>query len=191
MSIPYTGSSTTEKKVTMSVMRKAFFSMRKRCFKSFISISPSAIFMRIAAIIGNGRYWKNQLKRKNDITRVNIAMRKAEVLWVAQLFILRAVLINTAVAGSHPKNQEAIFASPRPRTSRSLSKCFLVIFSAIFADIIVSRIAIIAMTNAVMNSSFIRRIPVVIDCIPRVGNGFCQRENARAGNLSASKSISG
>lgn len=56
MSIPYTGSSTTEKKVTMSVMRKAFFSMRKRCFKSFISISPSAIFMRIAAIIGNGRY---------------------------------------------------------------------------------------------------------------------------------------
>jgi hypothetical protein len=54
--IPYTGSSTTEKKVTINVIRKAFFSIKKRCCRSFISINPSAIFIRIAAIIGKGRY---------------------------------------------------------------------------------------------------------------------------------------
>ena len=122
---------------------------------------------------------------------VNIAMRNADVLWVAPLLIFNAVRINTAVAGSHPKIPDAILAHHNQKTSRSLSKRFFVIFSAIFADMMVSSIAMMAITKAVINNSFTIKIPAVIFCIPRFGNGFCQSENARFGNLSERRSMLG
>lgn len=185
------GSSITEKNVTINVRRKAFFSRKNSFFRRSISISPNAIFIRIAAIIGKGRYWKKLLKRRNEIPRVKIDARNAEDLWVAPLFIFSAVRINTAVAGSPPNSHDPILAIPSQRTSRSLSKCFFVIFSAIFAEIIVSSIAIIAITREARNIDFIRSIASERLSIQSQEYGFCQREKARVGNFSESKSRSG
>ena len=97
-------------------------------FNKFISINQSAIFIRIAEIIGKGKNLKNQLNNNADIKRVNNAVKNADVLWVAQLFILRAVLIKTAVAGSHQNNQLHIFERANQRTSLSLLNFTFVIF---------------------------------------------------------------
>ena len=42
-------------------------------FNKFISISPRAIFIKIAEIIGNGRYLKYQSNNNQDISNVKIA----------------------------------------------------------------------------------------------------------------------
>jgi hypothetical protein len=107
-------------------------------------------------MIGNGKYLKNQLNNNAEIARVIIATKNADVLWVAQLLIFSAVLIKTAVAGNHHIIQLHIFDSANHNTSLSLSNLSFVIFSAILADIIVSRIAIIAITNEVVNNILAR-----------------------------------
>jgi hypothetical protein len=65
-----------------------------------------------------------------------------------------AVLIKTAVVGNHQNIQEAIFESQRPSTSLFLSNFSFVILLAAFADIIVSKTAIIATTVEVTKSVF-------------------------------------
>jgi len=67
---------------------------------------------------------------------------------------LRAVLIKTAETGIPPANPEAIFERENPKTSLFLSKGFFVIFSASFAEIIVSSIAIIAIVKEVTKRGF-------------------------------------
>jgi hypothetical protein len=121
-------------------------------FNKFISINQSAIFIRIADIIGKGKNLKNQLNNKAEINRVIIAVSHADILLFPQLFIFKAVLINTAVVGNHQSNQLHKFDIANQNTSLSLSNFTFVIFSAIFAEIIVSSIAIIAIVREVVKS---------------------------------------
>ncbi len=64
--------------------------------------------------------------------------------------MLRAVRINTAVFGSHHKIHVPMFERESPSTSLFLSNFTFVIFSAIFAEIIVSIIAIIVTTSEIV-----------------------------------------
>ncbi len=65
-----------------------------------------------------------------------------------------AVLIKTAVVGNHQNIQEAIFESPSQKTSLFLSNFSFLIFEAAFAEIIVSKTAIIATTVEVTKTVF-------------------------------------
>lgn len=80
-------------------------------------MSQSAIFMRIAAIIGYGKNMNHLLKRSNEKISVKTHIRKAEYLFFQPDWILRDVLTKTAVTGSQPKMPEAILAMARPNTS--------------------------------------------------------------------------
>jgi hypothetical protein len=133
-----------------------------KCFNSlitFISISQIAIFIRIAAITGIGRY-VNTSNSNTEIVRVNIATKKADILLVAHDFTLNAVRTSTAVAGIPQTAQTAKFDNHNQNISLSFSKLIFVAFSAIFAAIIVSSIAITAITNAYLITIFIVVISV-------------------------------
>ena len=86
------------------------------------------------------------------MTAVVIAVMRAADFSVAQDFIFSAVLTNTAVEGAIPKNHHTKFVIPNPCTSTSFANGSLVIFVAIFADTIVSTIAIIAITALVFST---------------------------------------
>ncbi|MFZ5341355.1 MAG: hypothetical protein ACOZBL_02075 [Patescibacteria group bacterium] len=112
------------------------------------------MFISIAAIIGKGRYFKTQVRNKAESIKVRTHVIKAEYLLVAQDFIFNAVLINTAVDGNHQESQENKFDIHNQKTSLSLLNFFLVIFSAILAEIIVSSTHMIAITIDVVIKGF-------------------------------------
>lgn len=143
-----------------------------------------AIFIRIAAITGIG----SSLKKSNNnhpMISVNIAMSAADIREVAPFFTLKAVRTRTAVAGSPQAIPETIFARPRPKTSRSLLKVCFVIFSAIFAEIRVSSIAITAIIKEkrriILNVSRLEK--KLISIFEKFG--ISMRENDKLGNLLA------
>ena len=98
----------------------------------------------MAAIIGKGKNKNQLLKNITERSNVKTHTKKAEYFDFAPDSILNAVRTKTAVTGSHQKSQENILDMARPKTSFSLEYLDLVIVSAILAEIIVSRIAMIA-----------------------------------------------
>ncbi len=150
----------------------------------FTSIMPIAIFIRIAAMTGIGRSLKKS-KSSHPMIRVKIAVRNAAIRWVAPFFILKAVRTRTAVAGNPQAIPEAIFANPSPNISLSLLKLFFVIFSAIFAEIIVSRIAIMAIIRENLRISL--SVSILEKRSSRIPekSGTSTSEKARLGNLVA------
>lgn len=156
-----------------------------------ISMSHSAIFIKIAEIIGKGRNLKAPLNKSADIRRVKIAIRNPEVLWVAPEFIFSAVLIKTAVFGSPHKSQTQIFESQSQSTSLSFENFTFVIFSAIFAEIIVSIIAIIATTRETLKSHFAISINSPIFEIEILAKGNWNNSNVISGYLSTKSNICG
>lgn len=191
ISIQYVGSQNTEKKVVIKVIYKAFFSKLYNFFNNQISINQIAIFIRIADIIGKGKYLKAPLNNNADIIKVNKAIRNQEVLCVAPELIFNDVLTNTAVFGIHPSNQVPILAKARPKTSLSLLNFTFVIFSAIFAEIIVSIIAIIVTTNDIVTSHFEISINWEKDVIDILLNGISNKLNLSSGYLSTSNKVCG
>lgn len=148
------------------------------------------MFISIAEIIGKGRYLKNQLNNIAEIKSVIIAIKNAEVLCVAQLFIFKAVLIKTAVAGSHHIIPLQIFETANHKTSLSLSNFTLVIFSAILADIIVSSMAMIEITSEVVNN----KLKMSANCLKStiwILNGFLNNVKVRSVYLSDNNKILG
>ena len=97
-------------------------------------------------MIGIGRYENALLNNRSDISNANRPTKNDEYLLVAPVFILSDVLMKTAVAGNPPNNHDPIFASQFPNTSLSLSNFCPDSFSAIFPEIIVSKIVTIATT---------------------------------------------
>lgn len=134
-------------------------------------MSPRAILSKIAEIIGNGRYLKYPLKKRAAIAKVKIPTKSAETREFPPLFIFRAVRTNTAETGSHQAIPEAIFERESPRTSLSLLNPTLVIRSAILADMMVSKIATIAIATEVEKSIFERLIKSANECISIPVNG--------------------
>jgi hypothetical protein len=92
------------------------------------------------------------LKNSSEKRSVNNQVINAEYLLVAHAFIFNAVLTNTAVTGNHPDSHDAILETANHNTSLSFENGTLVICWAIFADIIVSRIPIIAITRETQNT---------------------------------------
>ena len=88
-----------------------------------------------------------------QIISTDIAAIHCDRFDVAPLFILREVLTKTPVTGSPPIIHDQIFASAFPKISLSFEKFSLVIFSAAFPEMIVSKIVIIAIISDVFISS--------------------------------------
>ena len=86
------------------------------------------------------------------MTAVVIAVMSAADFSVAHDLTLRAVLTNTAVEGAIHKNHHTKFVIHNPCTSPSFANGSLVILTAIFAETIVSTMAITAMTALVFNT---------------------------------------
>ncbi len=105
--------------------------MAYNSFMCLISISHNAIFIRIAAIMGYGKYINPSLKKMIENTRVKNPMRKGASLLFHPDSILSEVRTNTAVTGIQPKSHEAILAIPRPKTSFCFEYLSLVIDCAI------------------------------------------------------------
>lgn len=110
-----------------------------------------AIEIRIAAITLKGIYKKKFLNKNTLIIAVVNAVIRAADLSVAQDLILSAVLTKTAVEGAIQRNHHIKLVIPSPCTSFSLENASFVILAAIFADTIVSTIAIIAITELVFS----------------------------------------
>jgi hypothetical protein len=189
--IQYVGSKNTEKKVVISVIYKADFSKEYNFINNLISISHNAIFIKIAAIIGNGKNLKAQLKSKAEIINVKIAIKNQEVLLVAHEFIFKAVLIKTAVFGSHHNIHVQIFDNASQSTSLFLSNFTFVIFSAIFAEIIVSIIAIIETTKEITISHLEILKNSLKEEIEILKKGKSNKENFNSGYLSTNNNIFG
>jgi hypothetical protein len=103
--------------------------------------------VRIAATMASGIYLKYESNMK-AIKIMKMLLKAAEILWVHPLLMFSVVRASAAVAGIPPANPEAILARLSPSSSL-LWLCFvLVIPSAMRADIIVSKMAIIEIVNA-------------------------------------------
>ena len=138
----------------------------------------------MAAIIGYGRYLKKSLKNKAPIKKVNTPNINAEVLWVAPDFILRAVLINTAVVGSHHKIPEPRFDIQSQNTSLFLSNFSFFILLAALAEIKVSNTEIIATTKAVIKIVFKSKNTSFNEEISTWKNGIWKTWKVKFGNTS-------
>lgn len=100
----------------------------------------------------SGIYKKKFLKKNSPISAVAQAVINEADLSVAHDLIFNAVLTNTAVDGAMPKNHQIRLVIHNHCTSCSLSNHSFVIFVAIFAETMVSTMAIIAITHAVLNN---------------------------------------
>jgi len=108
----------------------------------------------------------------------------ADIHEFAPDLIFNDVRTNAAVAGIPPANPEAIFATARPHISFCSWNLVLVILSAIFAEMIVSKIATIAAVNdatpiSVYSHIFALKLP---NNSHRCTGSM--RRNARSGKLS-------
>lgn len=145
---------------------------------------------RIAAIIGIGRYENALLNNNTEISKANTPTKNDEYLLVAQVFIFNDVLINTAVAGNHPKSPDPIFANPFPSTSLSLLNFWFVCFSASLPEIIVSNIVTIVTIDAIL--SIQKRMLGFVRTDTYADRGlFWINWNARFGYLSLNNIICG
>lgn len=99
-----------------------------------------ATILTCAATIGIGKYLKNS-KISNPITIMISPFKSAEVLCLPPSEMLSVVLAKAAVTGSPPNNPAAILEYERAFISFLLLHLSPVFWSAILAEIRVSRIA--------------------------------------------------
>jgi hypothetical protein len=149
------------------------------------------MFIRIADIIGKGKNLKAQLNKSAEIINVNIAIKNPEVLFVAHELIFKAVLINTAVLGRPQTIHVQILDNASHNTSLFLSNFTFVIFSAIFAEIIVSIIAIIATTREIVIRDFHKFLNSSKEFIDIFVKGRSYKANLISGYLSTRSVIFG
>ena len=108
--------------------------------------------MSMAAMIVKGIYKKKFLKKNIPMIAVAVAVMSAADFSVAHDFMFSAVLTNTAVEGAIHKNHHTKFVIHSPCTSTSFANGSLVILAAIFAETMVSTMAMIAITALVFRT---------------------------------------
>jgi len=133
---------------------------------------------------------KRELKINSDIKSVHIAAKSADVLLFHHDEMFKEVLTKTAVTGIHHISHDQMFANAFQSTSLSLENGFLVLDSAIFHDIFVSKIVIIATTALILRMAYIASLFITSSFNDeKLGN--IAKEKRKSGYLSTKSGIFG